>query len=443
MIPKTKVQIEVARLSNALPPISEKQAEWAYNHCIVHIGRVSKKGISCLDCGHTWDGKPILLAKLAGTKCPNCGRKLIIKDTNKRVFKDSAYFGITTTHQEYQLFRLFFVSAKFTSNKPPEYSCHEVVQHWVSRSGKKVTLSVPRGGNLCYLDIWRWWEGLEVRKYCHETYNILPYKVYPAVKYLSEIRRNGFKGEYHDLHPAEFFSLILGNNVAETLLKIGNIEWFKYLAHNQKQITKCWPAIKIAFRHKYLIKDRSLWLDYIDLLIYFRKDIRNPKVIFPADLHQEHNKLVAKKREIQRKMDLEKKKKQAFLEEEAYLKSKGKYFGIVFSDDLINVRVLSSVKDFVEEGDYMKHCVYTNNYHRKSDSLILSATINGKRIETIEISLKSFSVTQSRGVSNHNTEYHDRIIQLVEKNMNFIRKKSTSKNSTYERSKQKPVLNVH
>lgn len=430
MIPKTKIQIEVAKLNKELPAITEKQTKWAYDQCIEHIGRVSKKGITCLDCFHTWDEKPILLAKLDGTKCPNCGRKLKVNDSNKRVFKDSAYAGITTTYKGFQVLRLFTVDAKFFSNKAPEYSCHEVVQHWISVSGQKVVLSVPRSGIFCFSDIWRWWEGMEVRKNDH-PYSTKPYKVYPGVKYLPEIKRNGFKNEYHGLHPSNFFSLILGNNVAETLLKIGNIEWFKYLANDQKRITKCWPAIKIAFRHKYEIKDRSLWLDYIDLLIYFKKDIRNPKVILPADLHLEHNRLVAKKREIQRKMDLEKKKKQAIKEEGEYQKSKGRYFGIVFSDNLINVQVLSSVQEIVEEGDYMHHCVYSNSYHKKN-SLILSATINGSRVETIEVSLSSFSVVQSRGKLNNITEYHDRIIQLVEKNMNIIRKKSSSKNNTHE-----------
>ena len=55
--------------------------------------------------------------------------------------------------------------------------------------------------------------------------------------------------------------------------------------------------------------------------------------------------------------------------------------------------------------------------------LILSATIDGVRIETIEVSLKTFKVVQSRGVCNQNTEYHDRIINLVDSNMNLIRKR--------------------
>ena len=69
----------------------------------------------------------------------------------------------------------------------------------------------------------------------------------------------------------------------------------------------------------------------------------------------------------------------------------------------------------------MHHCV--SGYHNKANSLILSATIDGKRIETIEVSLKTLKVVQSRGVCNSNTEYHDRIIRLVEDNTELIRQR--------------------
>ena len=73
------------------------------------------------------------------------------------------------------------------------------------------------------------------------------------------------------------------------------------------------------------------------------------------------------------------------------------------------------------EGRLMHHCV--GGYHNKVDSLILSATIDGKRIETIEVSLKTLKVVQSRGVCNSNTEYHDRIIRLVEDNAGLIQQR--------------------
>jgi|GEM_PF-4537120 len=64
------------------------------------------------------------------------------------------------------------------------------------------------------------------------------------------------------------------------------------------------------------------------------------------------------------------------------------------------------------------HCV--GGYHSKNDSLILSACIDGERIETIEISLSQLRVIQSRGVCNSNTKYHNQIIDLVNRNIPLI-----------------------
>ena len=71
-----------------------------------------------------------------------------------------------------------------------------------------------------------------------------------------------------------------------------------------------------------------------------------------------------------------------------------------------------------QEGKAMHHCV--GSYHSKTDSLILSACIDGKRIETIEVSLSQLKVIQSRGVCNKNTKHHNRIIELVERNISLI-----------------------
>lgn len=70
----------------------------------------------------------------------------------------------------------------------------------------------------------------------------------------------------------------------------------------------------------------------------------------------------------------------------------------------------------------MHHCVYRMKYYKKPESLILSARDKeGKRLETVEVSLKTFKVVQSRGLQNNSTRAHDEIISLVEKNMNLIR----------------------
>ncbi|KAB6774975.1 PcfJ-like protein, partial [Bifidobacterium longum] len=114
-------------------------------------------------------------------------------------------------------------------------------------------------------------------------------------------------------------------------------------------------------------------------------------------------------------------RRKAIEDEKQYLKAKGIFFGLAFTDSLICVKVIESVEEMAEEGRTMHHCV--GGYHNKANSLILSATIDGKRIETIEVSLKTLKVVQSRGVCNSNTEYHDRIIRLVEDNTELIRQR--------------------
>lgn len=432
---KNKFQKSILALSKELPPISSKQREWAYENCFDHYGKVMKKGTVCLDCGYSWkDTQPPLLTNLDGCTCPQCGRKLTVDNTKKRVFKDSAYFGITTTYKKHQLFRLFFTEVKFQHSKEPEYNCHEVVQRWISCDGKNATLSVPRAANMIYYDIWLWREPMELRQSNHMAYSVTPHKVYPAVKYLPEIKRNGFTGDFHGINQFDFYSLILGNSAAETFLKSGEIEWFKCAYRKSREVLKCWPAIKIALRHKQEIKDKSLWIDYIELLLYFGKDIRNPKVIFPTDLHKEHDRFERKKRKIEAMKALEREKQKDAKIEAEYQKRKGKYLGVEFSDGQIRVCVLQNIQDFIEEGSIMHHCVFTNSYYSKPDSLILSARIDNQRIETIELSLKDFSIIQSRGKNNQNTPYHERIVELVEKNVGIIKRGGQRKvrNKTHE-----------
>lgn len=106
-----------------------------------------------------------------------------------------------------------------------------------------------------------------------------------------------------------------------------------------------------------------------------------------------------------------------------YIRKKSAFLNLVLTDGQITVKVLQSVDEFYEEGKAMHHCVYTNAYYNNENSLILSARIDGKRIETVEVDLQMLKVVQSRGVCNQNTEYHDRIVNLVNSNMNLIRQR--------------------
>ena len=153
------------------------------------------------------------------------------------------------------------------------------------------------------------------------------------------------------------------------------------------------------------------------------KDIRNAHYVCPSDLSGAHDNLVQK---IEEKAERERRAEEmerAAKNEAKFKAMKGKYFGLIFTDGLISVRVLESGEEHRQEGSHMHHCVFCAGYYLKENSLIVSATINGERIKTVEFDPKQFRVAQSRGVCNKNTEYHDRIVSLVNSNADAIRQR--------------------
>lgn len=424
MKPRTKIQKEVMRLSKRLPKITEVQRQYAFHHSFEHIGRRSAKGIiTCGECGHQWQGNGALADTLCDCTCPHCGMELKVHTTRKRVFKENEYFSIITACKGYQVIRFFFAKAYYKIGQAAEYSIYEVAQRWIAPNGKFETIAKLRGISFIYYDLWQEYSPMEIRRN-HHVYDITPACTYPRVRIIPELKRNGFKGEFHSLQPFELFCELLKNNQAETLIKTGQYSLLSYfIRYSSKSVATYWNSIRIAIRNDYYVKDANIWCDYIDLLRYFNKDTNNPKYICPANLKAEHDRLVQKKTECLERERIEQQKRKALENERKFQELKAKFFGISFTDGTIQVRVLESVAEFLEEGTAMHHCVFTNTYYLKPDSLILSACIDGKRIETIEVSLKTLKVLQSRGVCNKNTEYHDRIIELVNKNKRLIRKR--------------------
>ena len=156
------------------------------------------------------------------------------------------------------------------------------------------------------------------------------------------------------------------------------------------------------------------------MLCRLGKDIHNPKYVCPENLQEAHDK-AQRKLQAQRDKEAEAQRRQKAIEnEECFQELKAPFFGITFTDGVIQVKVLESVQEYLEEGKVLHHCVFTNEYYLKENSLILSATIESRRIETIEVNLDTLKVVQSRGVCNKNTEYHDRIIELVHRNIKEI-----------------------
>ncbi|CDN30801.1 hypothetical protein BN938_0696 [Mucinivorans hirudinis] len=424
MKPKNKFQQHVIDVSRKLPEITEPQKRWAYKHCFDHIAKQNANGvITCLECGHTWQSDNSHLADtILECECPNCATKLQINTTRQRVFKQIEYLCIVTTFGGFQVLRFFYIDVYRKSGESAYYFCKEVVQRWIATNGKFATMARLRPMS-CFQDTWIFNSDLEVRPE-KPLYDIMPTRVYPRQKVLPEIKRNGFKGDYHRLTPFEMLHTILTDNRAETLLKTGQTALLRcFIRRASKDINTYRNSINICTRNGYIVPDGSMWCDYIDLLRFFDRDLNSPKYICPTDLAAEHDRYVAKKQAHLERQRQEEQRQKARENEERFRELKSKFFGIAFSDGAIEVRVLESVDEFFDEGKEMHHCVFTNAYYLRPDSLIFSATIDGKRIETIEVSLKTLKVVQSRGVCNSNTEYHDQIIKLVNRNKQLIRQR--------------------
>lgn len=83
---------------------------------------------------------------------------------------------------------------------------------------------------------------------------------------------------------------------------------------------------------------------------------------------------------------------------------------------------MESVEEYRQEAESQHICLFSAAYDQREDSLIFSARI----IETIEVDLKTLKVVQSRGACNQNTEYHDRIIRLINANTHLIKERITA-----------------
>jgi hypothetical protein len=142
MKPKKKFQKQVFELSQKLPPITKKQKEWAYHNCFEHIGRKTAKGtITCLNCGHTWQGSSHLADVLLGSVCPACSVKLEVTNTRKRIFRQSEYFCTVTAKENFQVLRYFLIQYYAKAGNKAQYSISEVVQRWIAPDGKYTTIA--------------------------------------------------------------------------------------------------------------------------------------------------------------------------------------------------------------------------------------------------------------------------------------------------------------
>lgn len=422
MKPRNKFEKAVLAQSGRLRPLTKAQIKWAFKECVGHYAHCVPSGrTTCMDCGHRWK----IETTSGSCICPECGARLEVRQTYVRKVRQKHYFTVLTKCGEYQVLRMYLLFVEMEKGCKASPYALELGQYWWDAKGRTALVARQRTLGM-YLDSFSLSSPMAIRRdnfvYRHVANNPL----YPRHNVIATLRRNGFSGNLHSIEPSRLIPALLADPKAETLMKAGQYPMLHHYVQSTLDIGKYWASVKICIRNGYVIPDASMWCDTINLLQESGNDIRSPKYICPVDLKSEHDMLVKRHDRLLERKKLAERRKEAMKHEDEYRRMKGRFFGMVITDGTLDIRVLDSVAKFAEEGTRMKHCVWTNAYYLKENSLILSATIDGRRIETVEVDLKNLCVVQSRGVCNTNTEYHDRIVSLVNDNMNQIRQCMTA-----------------
>lgn len=424
MKPKGTFEKSICKASDSLPPISDNKIKWGYRHAVRPFGRRHSDGtILCTQCGKKYK----LNHSVVNSVCPHCHTHLqIVNAPRKRKFEEKGYFAVVDSCNGYQVIRYVLVYYSVKVGCEPVYEHCEVMQRWIAPDGQKATFArLRQTQHTMYYDLWMPSSDLILRRENPIYGYIETTQTYPRMNLIPFFKKYGFKCGTYGIDPQRIFGYVVKNNRAETLLKTGQTGLLKlFINDTSKSIDKYWASIRICIRNNYKVTKAAEWCDYIDALDFLGKDIHNAKYVCPKNLDKEHDRILRKALGISEIKEMENRTPEFLAKEFRYKMSKHMFFGLVITDEELTIKVIDSVTAMILEGEAMHHCV--GKYYDKEKSLIFSATINDKRIETVEVNLDTLRVVQSHGVCNKNTPYHTRIVNLVNANSKLIKERMTA-----------------
>lgn len=383
MKPKTKIERRVVELSATLPPLRDKDFDWMIK-----------------DYHRTYEGKGL------------------------------TYYLVMERCKEFQVIRYYYL--KTMRKRTNEYRFFEFAQIFLNKE-HRVVLAKDR---CMSVDSWREWTDMSVKHWFNNKYDYsylggvdrIGWSGVIVRSVLPELKQRGLRSSCHGISPYKLCFSLLNNNRIETLFKVRQYALVGYLCWNPERLNDdVWQSIRVALRHGYHWDNRQELRDWIDMVHDLKElglDTRNPHYICPAVLSEAHQHWIDVRERIRENERTIREMKRAMELEKTYKEKRSCFVGMVITDGEINISVIPTQKAMVEEGKAMHHCV--GNYVNSWDSLILSAKIDGKRIETIEVDLTDYHVEQSRGVCNQETEYHNRILDLMNSHMSEIKKRNNN-----------------
>ena len=343
------------------------------------------------------------------------------------------YFTIHANIAEFEVSRLYRVY-KFTDKSTDHFFFVEIMRRFTDGE-KKLYFGKHRTMG-SYYDCFLYNSPMELRS-THKNYAYNDITMLFDLSIAAQTETEGARIACVQTDPKELARIICNNPVAETMYKQDN-PMFAHLLHRTYPKEIC-RAYTIAKRHGFVFNKETipLWLDMVYAIIVCRKDWHNPVYVAPEDLRATHDRFIrmmVRKQQANR-LSREYAKVQREIERNAkinedYIKRRKRFYDMILTDGLITCRVLPDVQAFREEGEAMQHCVFKCRYFAKPYSLILSARIGDERIETIEVDLTTYTIKQCYGPHDLFTLHHQRIVDLVNAQMDTIRTYNTSKPQT-------------
>lgn len=432
MKPRSNIERAIVQLSSELSPLSEEQRLEA----LTIAGEIiaTKEEGWCTACGYVWKDTEVWKKcnSRKECRCPHCGRKLQVCFAPRKTKQEDRYYYMRmVVIGGFNVQRTFFVRKVSTRGQSfygiefkedaPKAFVEEVFQVWTDGQGNSRVVARNVHMNAYYCDIWNYCSDMTLHCW-HDRYYVGGY-LGKGARIIPEARKRGLTKLDDKRCLFRQLESALTDPISEILLKRGYRNLFlDRLRSGSKLRNVPWEAVNVATRHGYKFTDIDTWCDYIHDLQQLGLDIHSPHYVCPEDLGRIHLQMQARRaRKTTRKEDIAKAEK----ENPKYLETFSKFFGMTFTSGDLTIRPFKSVREVLDEGNHLGHCVFRNEYYKNNNNLLLTARVDGKRAETVEVSLANFTILQSRGYGNQPTAFHHRIESLVNRNMDKIRRIAT------------------
>lgn len=362
------------------------------------------------------------------SKLGNLGKQdtaRLIKNTYGKYAYDEmynrCYAVVNQSFRGWQVLRYFRIDRSRNRKKEVNYTLWEVFQFWNKVGCKQVLMARQRAMHY-YVDTFIYSSKLEIRENPIYSRSYLHFSQVGYDYIYDKSLTGAFK--YTDAlvdksQCYRWYRFISADKFAETILKF-RPEIARHMMENNLTDKCYFTAMRIAIRHNYEIEHTCIYFDMVKAMHELGCDLSNPHFVCPDDMQHTHDWAMAAVMKKRNDVAEIRRVKQDLSENERYIATHKQYLGVIITDGTITCNVLQSVQDFYEEGKAMHHCVYANAYYKKRNSVIFSARIDDKRVETVEYDINQGKVIQAYGACDKFTIHHQRIVDLINNNKHLI-----------------------